>query len=54
MSALPRGSTVRRDAGLYGYERALRRVGLDPIAGVRSVYSAIETVRGADPSIPEP
>ena len=26
--------TVRRDAGLYGYERALRRVGLDPIAGV--------------------
>ena len=34
MSTLPRGSTVRRDAGLYGYERALRRVGLDPIAGV--------------------
>ncbi len=34
MSELPRGSTVRRDAGLYGYERALRRVGLDPIAGV--------------------
>jgi ribonuclease HII len=34
MSSLPRGSTVRRDAGLYGYERALRRVGLDPIAGV--------------------
>jgi ribonuclease HII len=34
VSALPRGSTVRRDAGLYGYERALRRVGLDPIAGV--------------------
>src|SRR3954462_8988418 len=34
MSALPRGSTIRRDAGLYGYERALRRVGLDPIAGV--------------------
>jgi ribonuclease HII len=31
---LPRGLTVRRDAGLYGYERALRRVGLDPIAGV--------------------
>ena len=26
--------TVRRDAGLYGYERALRRAGLDPIAGV--------------------
>jgi ribonuclease HII len=34
MSALPRGSTVRRDAGLYGYERALRRQGLTPIAGV--------------------
>ena len=34
MSELPRGSTIRRDAGLYGYERALRRVGLDPVAGV--------------------
>src|SRR3954463_6142252 len=34
MSDLPRGLTVRRDAGLYGYERALRRHGLDPIAGV--------------------
>ena len=34
MSTLPRGSTVRRDAGLYGYERALRRAGLAPIAGV--------------------
>ena len=34
MSELPRGATVRRDAGLYGYERALRRHGLDPIAGV--------------------
>ena len=34
MSRLPRGLTVRRDAGLYGYERALRRAGLDPIAGV--------------------
>jgi len=34
MSQLPRGTTVRRDAGLYGYERALRRVGLDPVAGV--------------------
>ena len=31
---LPRGSTVRRDAGLYGYERALRRAGLAPVAGV--------------------
>jgi ribonuclease HII len=34
MSTLPRGATVRRDAGIYGYERALRRHGLDPIAGV--------------------
>lgn len=34
MSQLPRGATVRSDAGLYGYERALRRAGLDPIAGV--------------------
>ncbi len=34
MSSLPRGATVRRDAGLHGYERALRRVGLAPIAGV--------------------
>jgi ribonuclease HII len=34
VSQLPRGLTVRRDAGLYGYERALRRVGIEPIAGV--------------------
>ena len=34
MTTLPRGSTIRRDAGLYGYERALRRAGLAPIAGV--------------------
>ena len=34
MSTLPRGLTVRRDAGLYGYERALRRAGIDPVAGV--------------------
>jgi ribonuclease HII len=34
MSTLPRGLAVRKDAGLYGYERALRRVGLDPVAGV--------------------
>ena len=34
MSVLPRGSTVRRDAGLYGYERALHRHGLEPVAGV--------------------
>ena len=34
MTARPRGSTVRRDAGLYGYERALSRAGLTPVAGV--------------------
>jgi ribonuclease HII len=34
MTTLPKGLTVRRDAGLYGYERALRRVGIEPIAGV--------------------
>lgn len=34
MSDLPRGATVRRNAGLYGYERALQRAGIDPIAGV--------------------
>lgn len=34
MTPLPKGSTVRRDAGLYGYERALRRAGLHEIAGV--------------------
>jgi ribonuclease HII len=28
-----RGSTIRRDAGLYGYERALSRRGLWPVAG---------------------
>ncbi|GAB3703037.1 ribonuclease HII [Mariniluteicoccus flavus] len=32
---------VRRDSGLYGYERALGRVGLDPVAG------ADEAGRGA-------
>jgi ribonuclease HII len=31
---LPPGATVRRDAGLYGYERALRRVGMGVVAGV--------------------
>lgn len=30
----PRPSVVRRDSGLYGYERALRRRGLGPVAGV--------------------
>ena len=34
MTRLPHGATVRRDAGLYGYERALRRVGMDLVAGV--------------------
>lgn len=33
-SEVRRGATIRRDAGLYGYERALRRAGLDPVAGV--------------------
>jgi ribonuclease HII len=28
------GATIRRDAGLYGYERALARRGLTPVAGV--------------------
>jgi ribonuclease HII len=30
----PRPSVVRRDSGLYGYERALARRGFTPIAGV--------------------
>jgi ribonuclease HII len=34
MSRLPHGAAVRRDAGLYGYERALRRAGMDLVAGV--------------------
>lgn len=34
MTVLPRGTTIRRDAGLYGYERALARRGLAPVAGV--------------------
>lgn len=34
VTGLPKGVTVRRDAGLYGYERALRRAGLAPVAGV--------------------
>lgn len=34
MSTLPKGATIRRDAGLYGYERALRRQGIEPVAGV--------------------
>lgn len=34
MTTRPRGVTIRRDAGLYGYERALRRHGLGPVAGI--------------------
>jgi ribonuclease HII len=34
VTRLPPGATVRRDAGLYGYERALRRAGMEVIAGV--------------------
>ena len=41
MGHLPKGVTVRRDAGLYGYERALARAGLAPVAG------ADEAGRGA-------
>lgn len=29
-----RGVAIRRDAGLFGYERALHRLGLGPVAGV--------------------
>ncbi len=41
MSPLPRATTVRRDAGLWGYERALARHGFTPVAG------ADEAGRGA-------
>lgn len=34
MTSFAQGTTVRRDAGLYGYERALARRGLEPVAGV--------------------
>ncbi len=37
----PRGAVVRRDAGLWGYERALARYGFTPVAG------ADEAGRGA-------
>src|SRR4051812_9232341 len=37
----PGSIRLRRDSGLYGYERALRRAGLDPVAG------AEEAGRGA-------
>ena len=53
----PRGATtvmVRRNSGLYGYERALRRVGFDPVAGgFREVLCALGNgywgTRGAAP-----
>lgn len=41
MSLPPRATTVRRDAGLWGYERALARHGFTPVAG------ADEAGRGA-------
>jgi ribonuclease HII len=41
LAPLPRGFTIRRDAGLWGYERALHRHGLAPVAG------ADEAGRGA-------
>lgn len=41
MTVLPRGTAIRRDAGLYGYQRALVRSGLTPVAG------ADEAGRGA-------
>jgi ribonuclease HII len=34
MTRLAKGATIRRDAGLYGFERALARQGLHPVAGV--------------------
>lgn len=33
MIGYPPSSTIRRDAGLYGYQRALARAGLAPVAG---------------------
>ena len=41
MTATTREVLVRRNSGLYGYERALKRVGFDPVAG------ADEAGRGA-------
>jgi ribonuclease HII len=41
LTALPHGSAIRTNAGLYGYERALARAGLAPVAG------ADEAGRGA-------
>jgi ribonuclease HII len=63
VSRLPDGLTVRRDAGLYGYERALRRAGLAPIAGVDEagrgacagplVAAAVILPEGARGQVPE-
>lgn len=41
MTTVPRGRSIRKDAGLYGYERALHRAGLSVVAG------ADEAGRGA-------
>ena len=61
MSALPRGATVRRDAGLYGYERALRREGMELIAGVdlgglpvRRVGVRVEGLTAVDGTVRRP
>lgn len=41
MTTVPRGRSIRSDAGLYGYERALHR------SGVRTIAGADEAGRGA-------
>jgi len=43
----PRPAAIRRDAGLYGYERALTRLGLAPVAGLGGIMCADEAGRGA-------
>jgi ribonuclease HII len=57
------GTTVRRDAGLYGYERALARRGLTPVAGADEagrgacagplVVAAVVLPTGARGQVPE-
>jgi ribonuclease HII len=57
------GTTVRRDAGLYGYERALARRGLTPVAGADEagrgacagplVVAAVVLLAGARGQVPE-
>jgi ribonuclease HII len=57
------GTTVRRDAGLYGYERALARRGLNPVAGADEagrgacagplVVAAVVLLPGARGQVPE-